>query len=135
MSDHTPTPWNLCCEGKCSCLTISSTYFPIAKVTSGRWGDDYPSLRMIGGSIEGKFEAFMEQITYGEINPDLARANAKFIVKAVNAHDALVNALTELHAMAWSECPSLLNEDSGGSAHLDIAIREVLAAVGGSGDE
>jgi len=36
------------------------------------------------------------------------------------------NALENLHAMVWGECPSLLNEDSGGSAHLDMEIKEAL---------
>lgn len=35
--------------------------------------------------------------------------------------------LAELHAMVWGECPSLLNEDSGGSAELDIKIRDCLS--------
>lgn len=35
-------------------------------------------------------------------------------------------ALRELHAMVWGECPSLLNEDSGGSARLDLKIRALL---------
>jgi hypothetical protein len=36
------------------------------------------------------------------------------------------NALENLHAMVWGECPSLLNEDSGGSAHADMAIKDAL---------
>jgi hypothetical protein len=40
---------------------------------------------------------------------------------------ALVGALTELHAMVWGECPSLLNEDSGGCGRLDVEIRGLLA--------
>lgn len=35
-------------------------------------------------------------------------------------------ALGELHAMVWGECPSLLNEDSGGCARLDLDIRALL---------
>ena len=31
--------------------------------------------------------------------------------------------LHSLHALVWGECPSLLNEDSGGSGHLDADIR------------
>ena len=36
-------------------------------------------------------------------------------------------ALSELYAMVQGECPSLLNEDSGGTARLDIAIQEALS--------
>ncbi len=34
--------------------------------------------------------------------------------------------LKELHAMVWGECPSLLNEDSGGCSRLDIEITTLL---------
>lgn len=41
---------------------------------------------------------------------------------------ALLFALRELHAMVKGECPSLLDEDRGGSAHLDAEIERLLAA-------
>jgi hypothetical protein len=56
--------------------------------------------------------------------------NAAFIVKACNSHEALVKALTELYAMVKGECPSLLNEDSGGNPRLDLEIQGALAAAG-----
>ena len=34
--------------------------------------------------------------------------------------------LQELHAQVKGECPSLLNEDSGGDAKLDLDIDELL---------
>lgn len=40
--------------------------------------------------------------------------------------DDAVSCLRELHALVWGECPSLLNEDSGGCGRLDVAIRAVL---------
>lgn len=40
--------------------------------------------------------------------------------------DELQNALHDLHALVWGECPSLLNEDSGGSAHLDLRIHKLI---------
>lgn len=55
---------------------------------------------------------------------------AQQIVKAVNNHDALVDALTELHAQVRGECPSLLNEDSGGDARLSMEIERLLGLVG-----
>ena len=39
----------------------------------------------------------------------------------------LRNALTELYAQVKGECPSLLNEDSGGDAELDYEIEQLLA--------
>jgi hypothetical protein len=40
--------------------------------------------------------------------------------------DQLRSALKELHAMVWGECPSLLNEDSGGSSRLDMECEVAL---------
>lgn len=46
----------------------------------------------------------------------------------------LTAALEELYATVKGECPSLLNEDSGGSAQLDAQVSAALAAApqGGS---
>ena len=41
---------------------------------------------------------------------------------------ALEEALTELHALVCGECPSLINEDSGGDGALDMRIRAALRA-------
>jgi hypothetical protein len=38
-------------------------------------------------------------------------------------------ALRELHAMVRGECPSLLNEDSGGNARLDLKINKLLSSA------
>jgi hypothetical protein len=40
--------------------------------------------------------------------------------------NALTDALRELHAMVVGECPSLLNEDSGGNGELSCRIAELL---------
>lgn len=108
MTDHTPTPWQECGHkrGGCSCGQIwsLSADVPVAKVTSGEWGDTWPALRPISSSIEGKYEVYTEMSAYGSVDPEVAKANAAFIVKAVNAHDALVKALTDLSNMyshAW----------------------------------
>ena len=42
--------------------------------------------------------------------------------------DDLAAALEELRALVRGECPSLLNEDSGGDANLDMQIDKALAA-------
>lgn len=41
--------------------------------------------------------------------------------------DDLAAALSDLYAMVNGECPSLLNEDSGGNAELDLRISALLA--------
>jgi hypothetical protein len=60
---------------------------------------------------------------------------APVIVRAVNRDhhfDELVKALSDLYAVVKGECPSLLNEDSGGDARLDLEIQGVLALAGGA---
>src|SRR5574343_1101355 len=48
----------------------------------------------------------------------------------LEAHCAtLTAALEELYATVKGECPSLLNEDSGGSAQLDAQVSAALAAA------
>lgn len=57
------------------------------------------------------------------IGADEAVANARLITAA----PLLLTALTELHALVKGECPSLLDEDSGGNWSLAIAIEEAIA--------
>ncbi len=56
---------------------------------------------------------------------------AALIVRSVNALPELVAALEELHTLVWGECPSLLNEDSGGNGVLDVRIRDLFSKVKG----
>ena len=41
----------------------------------------------------------------------------------------LTDALDNLHALVWGECPRLLNEDQGGSGFLDLEIEETLTTA------
>jgi hypothetical protein len=83
MSKHTPGPWSLCNDGeKCKCGQIWSADFPIAKVTKGKWGDPYPAIRPVGGSIGRQYEAYIELIEYGEVPEDVAMANGRLIARA-----------------------------------------------------
>lgn len=85
---HSPLPWRACNDGKCSCKQIWCSDYPIAFVNSGDWGDDYPSIRLVGeSSLDLKAEAYMEQCTYGHIPEELALANIKFIIEACNSYD------------------------------------------------
>ena len=54
-------------------------------------------------------------------------ANAHLISAAPEMYETL----TELVALVRGECPSLLNEDSGGLARLDIAIDAALRKAEG----
>jgi hypothetical protein len=76
MTDHTPTPWRV----------ISGDDYYIA-------ADAYPK-EFIGhfkGDDTGDYVAYV-----GNRPKDFGEANAAFIVKAVNNHDALVKALEDL---------------------------------------
>lgn len=59
---------------------------------------------------------------------EVMKGQADLEAKAAK-YDALVTALRDLHAIVWGECPSLLNEDSGGDAALDLRIRDLLEAT------
>jgi len=62
------------------------------------------------------------------VHPDARKTyneNWKDVVLASD-YDRMKAALTELHATVKGECPSLLNEDSGGSARLALEIDALL---------
>ena len=83
MSKSTPGPWTACNGGTCPCLFIGASDHPIAKVLSGKWGDDYPAIRLVGtSSLDQKAEAYMDQIAYGDIPKAEAEANARLIAAA-----------------------------------------------------
>lgn len=70
---------------------------------------------------------------YGEADAHMIAAARTLIPELAAALDAqaalvkeLVEALEELYAIVRGECPSLLNEDSGGSASLDMQIAAAL---------
>lgn len=75
VASHTPTPWNLGYTGRCI-------------------------LREIPGMCDGE-DGYAVAITsaHSLLAPSEARANAAFIVRACNSHDALVKALEEIAAL------------------------------------
>ena len=89
-------PWVACSCGKCG--MIDNEIDLIATATHGKWGDDYPSLKRVGGSIGGKFELIMDQITYGEVSLEVGNANAKWIAAACSNYSAALDALEDLTA-------------------------------------
>jgi hypothetical protein len=81
----TPGPWSACQEGKCSCGQVWSeaTDNLVAVITRGKWGDEWPSIRLVGDtSFDQKAEAYMEKEVYGEVPDDIADANAAFVAAA-----------------------------------------------------
>jgi hypothetical protein len=60
----------------------------------------------------------------------LAGAPPGFKCVPVSERDNVIGLLRNLYLMVKGECPSLLNEDSGGDAALDIAISDLLAESG-----
>lgn len=79
LAQASPGPWHSCGDGECSCKIVSTADHPVAQIVHGDWGDDYPSIRVVGCSLEAKAEAYMEQITYGHIPDEVATANARLI--------------------------------------------------------
>lgn len=125
---HSNTPWSLCGSdrGVCSCLQIWSKPddHPIAVVESGEWGDKYSELKLLEGtgSIEGKYQIVDAIIPYGKIDEEVAKANAQFIVRAVNAHEELLQA-----------CKTLIDPKSHGTLFryaVELAEKAIAKAEG-----
>jgi hypothetical protein len=86
----TAGPWSACCDGDCSCALVWCPDYPIASVTRGEWGDEYPRLRIVGDStLEEKAEPYIDRIVYGAVNKNTAAANARLIAAAPELYDAL----------------------------------------------
>lgn len=93
MSGFTPGPWTACCEGACQCKQVGAEHGPVAKIISGKWGDDYAAIRLVGeSSLDYKAEAYMEQITYGEVSEEEGRANARLIAAAPDLFSVAIKA-------------------------------------------
>jgi len=94
IKNVSPLPWHACSCGKCG--MISGEHDHIATAIRGDWGDDYPDIRRIGGSIEGKFETFMNQITYGHIPEETGNVNAQYIEQACNNYPEALDEIERL---------------------------------------
>jgi hypothetical protein len=107
MTEHTPGPWRF--------------------VESPAWGysalfnpETREEVLVTGGQNDGDSpETWM-----GEELTDANRA-------LIEAAPDLLAALEELHALVVGECPSLLNEESGGCARLDMAVCAAIAKAKG----
>ena len=82
--DHATGPLRACNNGKCRCRMLWTDDYPVATVTGGDWGDDFPALEIEGtpGSCTGelKIKAVMRQEAYGNVSQELAAANAAYAV-------------------------------------------------------
>lgn len=109
MSEHTPTPWAV----------------PVSE------GNDTLICEDLGerlGTIIADVSRPIKNFTlYRDISWDEAAANAAFIVKAVNNHDALVKALEYVLGFDHGNCLRASQECR------DVA-RDALDAVGSPGD-
>lgn len=108
----------------------------MVKHTPGPWfiENDGDSLNVIGHptwecSRFGKAgEWDVATITeFHEDNKDETISNARLISAAPD----LLECLVELYAIVRGECPQILNEDSGGSAELELSIIEAISKARG----
>ena len=89
-----PLPWKACSCGKCG--MISGDKDLIATATRGNWGDDYPIIKPVGGSIGGQYEVVMEQITYGHVPPETGNINAQYIAEACTNYPEALDHIEQL---------------------------------------
>jgi hypothetical protein len=80
--NYSKGPWHACHDGKCPCKTVWSNDHPVAEIVHGKWGDDFPNIRLVGPCLDLKAEAFEDQITYGEVDEKEAEVNARLISEA-----------------------------------------------------
>lgn len=83
-----------------------------AEIAWNRW---ILSLDVIRPGTDRSFDTFVAGYSAGRVS-----------------RDGLRKALADLFAVVNGECPSLLNEDSGGASYLYLQIKEALEADGGS---
>lgn len=108
MADISPLPWRTLPQIKTGIFDASEIG---KKVAATKGGHGFPE----------------------EVEDEVARANAAFIVKAVNNHERLMKALQDA-LCELSACAMQLNCRSGGSVvRAQEAARQVLDDVGGSG--
>ena len=106
MAEHTPLPWR------------------VEQETDLIWGacntDDFSTRGMGYSIVEGKSGSWNK----GKPDMDEREANAAFIVKAVNAHDALIEAL---RPFAWyfdlNDCEGRRDDDA-----LEVPMRDLRVA-------
>jgi hypothetical protein len=114
-------PWGTCHLGKCKCKQVWTVPgdHPVATVEAGEWGDEYPSLRITGDSLDQKVEPFIDMIAYGEIDEETAIANARLIAAAPELYEAL-ESLLEYCSLSFDNDREKYEDEARRA--LDIAI-------------
>jgi hypothetical protein len=105
-------PWVACGHdrGGCSCGFVfsASEDVPVAQVTIGVWGDEYPQIRVVEGENVRrrnhppdpptiKLEPYLKMIEYGAVPERLGKANAAFIAAANPS--TIINLLDEIERL------------------------------------
>jgi hypothetical protein len=125
---HSPLPWVGCREGECECCQIWTDPgdYPVLNVTHGDWGDSYPNIKLKDSEAHIGKEAvpYIEKIVYGSVSHEIAVANIKFILKAVNNYYYLVKCLSDISVL----CESNLCDNPNDKCSKDIfsMINETL---------
>jgi hypothetical protein len=78
------------------------------------------------GSLETELHARYMAVRHPHDMELLCSQAIEDVARLERERNEALSCLSELHAMVWGECPSLLNEDSGGCGRLDVAIRAIL---------
>lgn len=73
------------------------------------------------GLIEFELRCKNEAVLYGKCKKHLSKRDRAVL--------ELLKDTEELLALVWGECPRLLDEDSGGTARLDVSLRRSIADV------
>ena len=130
--NHTPGTWTACYGGGGRDVVVMCEDYPVAIVTSGEWGDEFPNIRLRPreDGMGSHAEAFTEMIVYGDVGKEIAKANARLVAAAPDLLDALM-----LYRIA--DVDMVYEEPELGKEVLErarIATVAVLAKVRGEDD-
>ena len=85
--------------------------------------------RLKGESLGALFGVEQATVDHMQGMADRLRATLEQRAEDEKLLREVANELSNLHALVWGECPSLLNEDSGGDSAQDMAIRDALSNI------
>ena len=77
----------------------------VATVTQGDWGDSYPAMRLKPGEspLAREYEAYIDMLPYGRVEPETGKANALRIVACVNACAGMEDPAEEIDKLRAKE--------------------------------
>lgn len=116
--------------------------YPVAKVTSGDWGDEHPDIRLVGSSFERRAEAYMVKDVYGSVSEETAKANARLISAAPDCYEALRDLLRHYVELVnsgdlgnWDPETEIVVKDARIALAKAVPTRTPQVASEGSRDE